>query len=241
MNNNLLAKTKGLVKTKEDALLIFSMIFKDQGREALEEGVLIWLEKNNDPKAVEAFLKFPELLEDHTIFDLIVKDKNTDTGKEDYILSSIGIASLASCLQLAINCFYEFWCLECEKCGSSDNKHKDEKEQEQNEEPEFSGKDIIEYITINISLTDFQSYLFTSILSIVGESYYNLFLNKLGSLGAKSFRKEFQAFDNDPEIQEHLQLMLWFANVRFFLNAMYLYFEKESESDQNFNSESQSY
>lgn len=237
MNNNLLAKTKGLVKTKEDALLIFSMIFKDQGEEALEEGVLMWLEKNNDPKAVESFLKFPELLEDHTIFDLIVKDKDTD--KEDYILSSIGIASLASCLQLAINYFYEFWCLECEKCdrGGSDNKCKDEKEQEKKQE--FSGKDVIEYITTNISLKDFQSYLFTSILSIVGESYYNLFLDKLKPLDTEPSQKEFQAFDSDPEIQEHLQLMLWFANVRFFLSAMYFYFEKDSESDQNSNSEFQ--
>jgi hypothetical protein len=77
-------------------------------------------------------------------------------------------------------------------------------------------------------LEEFQLELAASMLNIVGKPYYDRLLKQITIFDQPVTPKQRRAFENDPILKKHLQLVMWFALMRFFLDAIYFYIEKDN-------------
>jgi hypothetical protein len=74
----------------------------------------------------------------------------------------------------------------------------------------------------SISSNKFVRELLIVTVSVVGIAYYEKFQQRIQNLDL-SFESA-KGLENDPELQEHIDLMAWFALVRLFLESVYTYF-----------------
>ncbi len=70
--------------------------------------------------------------------------------------------------------------------------------------------------------------LFLLILSIVGIDYFEKYKEKMKD--PDFVLKQTVGFDNDPEMDEHIDMMVWFALVRLFIEAIFIYYDSGFES-----------
>lgn len=70
--------------------------------------------------------------------------------------------------------------------------------------------------------------LFLLILSIVGIDYFEKYQEKMKD--PDFVLKQTVGFDNDPEMDEHIDIMVWFALVRLFIEAIFIYYDSGFES-----------
>ncbi len=91
-------------------------------------------------------------------------------------------------------------------------------------DPEDSKLEIISLILDTVSHGEIQQEFGHTITSIVGDSYYQEFMDKLKNVGLDISPEEIYALENDPKLKEHMQLMNWAAMMRCFLCAVYFYF-----------------
>lgn len=148
--------------------------------------------------------RYPDLLQEYDLEQLLSGSLEiTDTKMQD-----VKTAGLLSCLQLLIHFCYEL---------------------KENPNPVDNRFESLRYILNSITSYRFVNELLHIVISVVGEDYYEKFQQRIQLL---DFNLENAiGLESDPELQEHIDLMVWFALVRLFLESVYTYF---NNSDQNF-------
>lgn len=195
-------KEKKLVKSAEQAKRILDMLLPDS-KKNLENGISELLDKLKNPKLDLLLDRYPDLLQEYGLEELLSGDLEiVDTDIQD-----VKIAGLLSCLQLLIHFCYEL---------------------KENPHPKDKQFDSLRYILNSIACSRFVNELLLVIISVVGTDYYQKFQQRIQNL---DFDLESAIeLENDPEFQEHIDLMTWFALARLFLESVYTYF---NSSDQN--------
>lgn len=204
-NNKNFKKEKRIVKSFEQAKTALNMLFQDPKKLNLEKGISGLLEKLENPKLDLLLDRYPDLLQEYDLEELLSGDLEIN-GAE---MQDVKTAGLFSCLQLLIHFCYEL---------------------KENPNPSDDCYDSLRYILRSISSDKFVHDLLIIIVSVAGVEYYEKFQQRIQNLDL-SFESA-KGLENDPELQEHIDLMAWFALVRLFLESVYTYF---NISDQNLN------
>lgn len=203
-NNKNFKKEKRLVKSFEQAKTALNMLLQDSEKLNLEKGISELLGKLKNPKLDLLLDSYPDLLQEYGLEQLLSGNiEITDAKKQD-----IKTAGLLSCLQLLIHFCYEL---------------------KENPNPVDNRFDSLRYILSSITCYEFVYELLIIIISVVGEDYYEKFQQRIQYLDFDL--ESVRVLENDPELQEHIDLMAWFALVRLFLESVYTYF---NNPDQNF-------
>lgn len=204
-NNKNFKKEKRLVKSVEQAKTILTMLLQDSEKPNLEKGISGLLDKLKNPKLDLLLDRYPELLQEYGLEELLSGELEIP----DAETSDVKTAGLFSCLQLLIHFCYEL---------------------KENPNPSDDCYDSLRYILRSISSEKFVHDLLIITVSVVGVEYYGKFQQRIQNLDL-SFESA-KGLENDPELQEHIDLMAWFALVRLFLESVYTYF---NIPDQNLN------
>ena len=205
-NDKNFKKEKRLVKSVGQAKTALSMLLQDSEKLNLERGISGLLDKLKNPKLDLLLDRYPDLLQEYDLEQLFSGSLEiTDAKKQD-----IKTAGLLSCLQLLIHFCYEL---------------------KENPNPADNRFDSLRYILSSITSYEFVYELLIIIVSVVGENYYEKFQQRIQYL---DFNLE-NAIDleNDPELQEHIDLMVWFALARLFLESVYIYFNNPDQNLKN--------
>lgn len=196
-NNKNFKKEKRIVKSVEQAKTALNMLLQDSKKLNLERGISGLLDKLENPKLDLLLDRYPELLQEYGLEELLsgeLEIPDTET-------SDVKTAGLFSCLQLLIHFCYELK----EKSNPSDDCY-----------------DSLRYILRSISSEKFVHDLLIITVSVVGVEYYEKFQQRIQNLNLSL--ESAKGLENDPELQEHIDLMAWFALVRLFLESVYTYF-----------------
>lgn len=199
-NNN---AEKRLTITPEQAKTALSMFLQHPEKMKLEKGITALLEKLKNPAVNTIFDNYPDLLQQYDLEELLSGNlKIPDTNKQD-----IKTAGILSCLQVLVYFCYDL---------------------KENPNPAHHQFDSLRYILKSITASEFINELLLVAIKVTGVGYY------------KKYRQKIQHFDfetqnailleNDPELQEHFDLMVWFAMTRLFTESVYVYF---NHPDQN--------
>lgn len=196
MKNKKIKKEKRLIKSFEQAKTALSMLLQDS-KKNLESGISELLEKLKNPKLDLLQDRYPDLLQEYDLEELLSWDLEIiDAESQD-----VRAAGLLSCLQLLIHFCHEL---------------------KENPNPKDKHFDSLRYILGSITCYEFVHELFLLVISIVGTDYYQKFQQRIQNLDF-DFEKA-QALQNDPDLQEHIEMMAWFGLVRLFLESVYTYF-----------------
>jgi len=195
-------KDQKLVESAEQAKRVLDMLLPDSQKN-LENGISELLGKLKNPKIDLLLDRYPDLLQEHGLEELL--SGNPEIADTD--IQDVKIAGLLSCLQLLM-----YFCYELKK----------------NPNPNNMSFESLRYILNSIACSRFVNELLLVVISVVGTDYYQKFQQRIQNLDL-SFESA-KGLENDPELQEHIDLMPWFALVRLFLESVYTYF---NISDQN--------
>lgn len=196
-NNQNFKKGKKLIKSAQQAKTALNMLLQDSEKSNLEKGISELLDKLKNPKLDLLLDRYPELLQEYELEQLLSGELEIP----DAEASDVKTAGLFSCLQLLIHFCYEL---------------------KENPNPSDDCYDSLRYILSSISSDKFVHDLLIIIVSVVGIEYYEKFQQIIQDLDLdlESARR----LENDPELQEHVDLMAWFALIRLFLESVYIYF-----------------
>ena len=196
-NNENFKKGKRLIKSAQQAKTALNMLLQDSEKFNIEKGISELLKKLENPKLELLLDRYPELLQEYGLEQLLSGELEIP----DNEIIDVKTAGLFSCLQLLIHFCYEL---------------------KENPNPSDYSYDSLRYILRSISSDKFVHDLLIIIVSVVGLDYYEKFQHKIQylDLSLESARD----LENDPELQEHTELMAWFALVRLFLESVYTYF-----------------
>ena len=211
---------KSLVSTKEQAELTFRTIFEIYKAETLTDGIIMWLHKLKNPVCLQMFLGLPELMEEYGLDDFLRGEVKVDADCNKQAVRTVGVA--ASLLSLITGC-WELFGKEIHDDPACTWPHID---------PEEKTLRILKEIMETITLDDIQRELALSLLAIIGRKYYDLFIEKLKRLDTNASTQRLDEFQKNPELKEHMQFVIWFGLIRFFLDAVYFYFGQENNSPQ---------
>ena len=196
-NNKNFKKEKRLVKLVEQAKTILNMLLQDSEKPNLEKGISGLLDKLKNPKLDLLLDRYPELLQEYGLDELLSGELDIP----DAETSDVKTAGLFSCLQLLMHFCYEL---------------------KENPNPSDDCYDSLRYILRSISSEKFVHDLLIITVSVVGVEYYEKFQQRIQNLNLSL--ESVKGLENDPELQEHIDLMAWFALVRLFLESVYIYF-----------------
>jgi len=200
-NNKNFKKEKTLVKSTEQAKTALNMLLQNS-KKNLESGISELLGKLKNPKLDLLLDRYPDLLQEYDLKELLSGDLEII----DSEIQDVKTAGLLSCLQLLLHFCYEL-----------------------KENPNDKHFDSLKYILKSITCSQFVHELLFVVITVVGADYYQKFQQRIQNL---NFDLESAIeLENDPELQEHIDLMTWFALVRLFLESVYTYF---NSSDKNF-------
>lgn len=201
-NNKNFARGKRLVKTFEQAKTALSILMLDSEKLNLERGISGLIDKLKNPKLDLLLDRYPDLLQEYDLEQLLSGSLEiTDTKIQD-----VKTAGLISCLQLLIHFCHEL---------------------KNNPNPDDTSFDSLRHILNSITSSQFVNELLLVVLSAVGEDYYEKFQQRIQYLNFDL--KNAIELENDPDLQEHLELMLWLALVRLFLESVYIYFNNPDQ------------
>lgn len=196
-NNREFKKGKRLVKTVEQAKRALQMLLQDSKKLNLEKGISGLLNKLENPKLDGLLDRYPALVQEYELEALLsggLEIPDADT-------SDVKTAGLFACLQLLLHFCYEM---------------------DQNPDASNDCYDSLRYILGSISSEKLVHDLQLIVVSVVGIAYYEKFQQKIENVDLS--RESAEGLENDPEIQQHIELMAWFALIRLFLDAVYAYF-----------------
>jgi hypothetical protein len=189
-------KEKKLVKSAEQAKRVLDMLLPDSQKN-LENGISELLDKLKNPKLDTLLDRYPDLLQEYGLEELLSGDLEiADTDIQD-----VRIAGLLSCLQLMMHFCHEL---------------------KENPNPNNMSYESLRYILNSIACSRFVHELLLVIISVVGTDYYQKFQQRVQNLDLDL--QSAIELENDPELQEHIYLMTWFALSRLFLESVYTYF-----------------
>lgn len=183
-----------------------NMLLQDSEKFNLEKGTSELLDKLKNPKLDLLLDRYPELLQEYGLEELLSGDLEID-GTE---MQDVKTAGLFSCLQLLMHFCYEL---------------------KENPNPSDECYDSLRYILRSISSEKFVQDLLIIIVSVAGIEYYEKFQQKIQNLDLSL--ESAKGLENDLELQEHINLMAWFALVRLFLESVYTYFNSPSQNLNN--------
>ncbi len=202
------------VTNMQQAKLVLRELFNDQTAETLNEGILLWLRSMEDSEAYELYLNIPEILEEgnYSITDFLEAKMDFPGINNKQILKTVGLAMLlmfllSECWRLFGKRFY----------GNPEG-----------DWPNFEIPMTMKVAITLMPLEEFQLELAASMLNIVGKPYYDRLLEQITIFDIPVTPKQRQAFENDPILKKHLQLVMWFTLMRIFLDAIYFYTEKDN-------------
>ncbi|MGV8993827.1 MAG: hypothetical protein ACOH1O_06975 [Flavobacterium sp.] len=190
-------KGKSIVKSAEQAKNVLDMLLQVSERENLEKGLSELMDKLKNPKIDLLMDKYPELLQEYELKQLL----SNNVEIRDAEMNDIRTAGLFSCLQLLIH-----FCSELKG----------------NPSPNDDFYDSLRFMLCSISSHKLVHDLLIIIVSVVGIEYYEKFQHKIQDLDLSL--ESARDLENDPELQEHVELMAWFALVRLFLESIYTCF-----------------
>ncbi|MBD3907103.1 hypothetical protein NAL32_21610 [Chryseobacterium sp. Ch-15] len=201
-----------LIKTIDQAKISFAMLLQKDQKGELVDGIFKLIEKTDNPEIDKLLDQYPDILQKNDLKELLSGNiEILNVSKPD--IKTVGIVS---CL-LALLSF-------CSELTDSRNKII----------PLSKIKDdnialpAIQYIIRSISLEDLLEHLLLTIISIVGIDYYEKFQQKIDN---KKFPTEdILKLDTDPELKQHMDLMLWLVLIRLFLESVYCYFNNENHN-----------
>jgi hypothetical protein len=209
-------KTQGYlyVTNMQQAKLVLRELFDDQTEETLNEGILLWLQSMEDSEAYKLYLNIPEILEEgnYSITDFLEAKMDFPGISSKQILKTVGLAMLlmfllSECWRLFGKRFYGnpegYW-------------------------PNFEIPMTMKVAITLMPLEEFQVELAASMVNIVGKPYYDRLLEQITIFDKPVTPKQRWAFENDPILKKHLQLVMWFTLMRIFLDAIYFYIEKDN-------------
>lgn len=203
--NKKINKEKTLVKSAEQAGTALNMLLQNS-KKNLESGISDLLGKLKNPKLDLLLDRYPDLLQEYDLEELLSGDLEfIDSDNQD-----VRTAGLLSCLQLLIHFCYEL---------------------KENPNPADKHFDSLRYILRSITCYEFVHELLLLVISIAGTDYYQKFQQRIQNLDF-DFEKA-QALQNDPDLQEHIEMMAWFGLVRLFLESVYTYFNPCDENLEN--------
>lgn len=205
-NNKNFKKEKRLVKTGEQAKTALNMLFQDSKKLNLEKGISGLLDKLENPNLDLLLDRYPELLQEYELEQLLSGELEIP----DAEISDVKTAGLFSCLQLLTHFCYEL---------------------KENPNPSDDCYDSLRYILRSISSDKFVHDLLIIIVSVVGVEYYEKFQQRIQNLDFSL--ESAKGLENDPDLQEHIDLMAWFALVRLFLESVYTYFNIPDQNPNN--------
>ncbi|GGF05997.1 hypothetical protein [Flavobacterium limi] len=195
-------ENKKLVKSTDQAKTGLHMLMQNP-KENLENGISELLEKLKNPKLDLLLNRYPELLQEYDLQELLSGNLEITDAK----MQEVRTAGLFACLQLLIHFCYDL-----------------------KEEPNPADKqfDSLRYILNSITCSQFVHELLILVITVVGAGYYQKFQERIQNL---DFDLDSAiALENDPELKQHMHLMIWFALTRLFLESVYIYFNNTDES-----------
>jgi hypothetical protein len=196
---------KKLVKSTAEAKTALHMLMQNP-KENLEDGISELIEKLKNPKLQVLLDRYPDLLQEYDLEELLSGDLEITDAK----IQDVRTAGLLSCLQLLIHFCYDL------------------KEKPNPADKQF---DSLRYILNLITCSQFVHELLFIVITVVGADYYQKFQERIQNL---DFDLESAiALESDPELKQHIHLMIGFALIRLFLESVYVYF---NSTDQDNNS-----
>ncbi|MGE8534854.1 MAG: hypothetical protein ACN6OJ_09755 [Chryseobacterium sp.] len=206
--NTPFSKERQLVQTKEQAEIALSILVQNCQGVDLEVGIFCLRDQLNNPRLTELLDSYPDLIQEYELEKLL-------SGKieiKDASVQDVKTAGLLSCLLLLIHFYFD----------------KNEGNLSRSETDELNNFDSIKYILDAITSEECISRLFILILSIVGIDYFKKYQ---GHMKDPDFvLKQTLGFDSDPEMGVHIDLMVWFALVRLFIEAIFIYYDSDYET-----------
>jgi len=188
---------KRIIKSEVDAQFALDRLLQGDDLRNLENGIYTFLIKLDNPRVNTLFDSYPDLLQEYGLEDTPTGNIQIDGNSPNEMKT----AGLLSCLQVILSL-------------SADLKA----------HPDGDGLQLeaLRYILKSIGCGDFVREILLMVIGVTGEDYYRSFRDKTDTLGADL--EQLNSFTEDPELQEHLDLMTWFCIVRIFLESVYMHY-----------------
>lgn len=204
------SKDNQLVKTREQAEIALGILVQNSQGEDLEAGIFNLRDQLNNPKLTELLDNYPDLIQESKLEELLA-------GSIDFKNASaqdVKTAGLLSCILLLIHFYFD---------GKSSSSVKSESETDESDNFN-SAQYIISATTSEKCINE----LFLLILSIVGIDYFKKYQENIKD--PDFVLKQTLGFDSDPEMGVHIDMMVWFALVRLFIEAIFIYYDSDYET-----------
>ncbi|KQS95202.1 hypothetical protein [Chryseobacterium sp. Leaf394] len=206
--NTPFSKEKQLVQTREQAEIALSILVQNSLGEDLEIGTFKLLDELNNPRLSELLDSYPDLIQAYELEKLL-------SGKidiKDASVQDVKTAGLLSCLLLLIHFYFDKDKGNLSKCKVDD----------------VTQFDSINYIMNAITSEECINELFLLILSIVGTDYFKKYQENMKD--PDFVLKLTLGFDSNPEMDLHIDMMVWFVLVRLFVEAIFIYYDSNYET-----------
>lgn len=201
--------THHLIKTMDQAKQAFKMLLDERQKNELIQGVYAFVEQLENPEIDRILDQYPDLLQKYDLKELLSGEtKNPAVSQQDLIT-----AGLISCLLTLISFTSDL----------TDN-HDGAATLSSMDEDDLTWESI-QYIINCISLKDFLKHLLMTIISITGTDYYKKFQHTIGDPNFET--QDLFKIKEDETVNKHIDLMLWFALIRLFLESVYFYFNDQ--------------
>lgn len=208
--NTPFSKDKQLVQTREQAEIALSILVQNSQGEDLEIGIFRLRDQLNNPRLTELIDSYPDLIQEYELENLLAgKIEIKDASVQD-----VKTAGLMSCILLLIHFYFD-----------DKSNHSVESKSETDELDNFNST---QYIINATTSEKCINELFLLILSIVGIGYFEKYNEKMKD--PDFVFKQTVGFDNDPEMDLHIDLMVWFALLRLFIEAIFIYYDSDYET-----------
>lgn len=209
-DNKHFSKDNQLVKTREQAEIALGILVQNSQGVDLETGLFSLRDQLNNPKLTELLDKYPDLIQGCKLEELLagsIDFRNAST-------QDVKTAGLLSCILLLIHFYFD---------GKSSSSVKSESETDESDN--FNSA---QYIIRATSSEKCINELFLLILSIVGIDYFEKYQEKMKD--PDFVFNQTIGYDNDPEMDLHIDLMVWFALLRLFIEAIFIYYDSDYET-----------
>jgi len=206
--NTPFSKERQLVQTREQAEIALSILVQNSQGEDLELGIFCLRDQLNNPRLTELLDSYPDLIQEYELEKLLSGEiEIKDASRRD-----VKTAGLLSCLLLLIHFYFD----------------KDKGNLSKSKVDDVTQFDSINYIMNAITSEKCINELFLLILSIVGIDYFKKYQENIKD--PDFVLKQTLGFDSDPEMGVHIDMMVWFALVRLFIEAIFIYYDSDYET-----------
>jgi len=192
----------------------FKLLSDKRQIDELNKGIYLLLGKLGNSEVTELFDRYPRLIQKYSSKELF----SGNIEIPDIDSANLKIAGLLTYLQFLISSIPDFIDQSGHIIPMDEIKNGKAYQAEH-------------YIINSIPLDDYIEHLFLTVVSATGEEYYRKFIEKTGNPDFTT--DDILKLEKDKELQEHIDLMMWFALVRILLESLYFYFNPENHNTKN--------